>query len=339
MMDDDGRIEASSGTEVCPDEALIGVGRDVLLEEARAVERLAGRIGEEFAASARLLASCKGRVVVSGLGKSGLIGRKIAATFASLGLPAFFLHATEGSHGDLGMVRPDDVGIFISNSGETAELLALLPYFRRIGASVIAMTGKRDSALAQNSDIVLDVSVEREADPLGLAPTSSTTVQAAAGDALACAYAKMRGLGPDDFAVFHPGGALGRSLLLTVGDIMGNGENMPLTRLDSTVKDALFEITSKGYGATIIVDDEGELRGIFTDGDLRRIMEKRGTGAIDLPVGEGMTRTPRTIEPERLASEALRVMERLEISVLIAVKDDKPAGIIHLHELLRAGLS
>jgi arabinose-5-phosphate isomerase len=237
------------------------------------------------------------------------------------------------------MVRPDDVGIFISNSGETAELLALLPYFRRIGASVVAMTGKASSTLAKNSDIVLDVGVEREADPLGLAPTSSTTVQVAAGDALAGAFTKLRGLGPDDFALFHPGGALGRSHPWPVGPNRGRGEGLPVTKLDSTVKDALFEITSKGYGATVVVDDDGELCGIFTDGDLRRLMEKRGTAALNLPVGEGMTKSPRTIAPERLASEATRVMEKLEISVLVAVDGNKPVGIIHLHELLKAGLS
>ncbi|MDR0649413.1 MAG: KpsF/GutQ family sugar-phosphate isomerase [Synergistaceae bacterium] len=337
---DDGAINpAGCGAEAITDEELLSVGRDVLLEEARAVEIFAGRMGREFAKSARMLASCGGRVVITGLGKSGLIGRKIAATFASLGLPAFFLHATEGSHGDLGMVRPDDVGIFISNSGETAELLALLPYFRRIGASVIAMTGKASSTLAKNSDIVLDVGVEREADPLGLAPTSSTTVQVAAGDALAGAFTKLRGLGPDDFALFHPGGALGRSLLLTVGDIMGRGERLPVTRLDSTVKDALFEITSKGYGATAVVDGNGDLCGIFTDGDLRRFMEKHGTQALDLAIGRAMTRGPRTIVPTRLASEAVRVMERCKISVLIAVDGNKPIGIIHLHELLKAGVS
>ncbi|MDR1019275.1 MAG: KpsF/GutQ family sugar-phosphate isomerase [Synergistaceae bacterium] len=338
-MDDEGINPAESGARAIPDEELVRVGRDVLLEEARAVGLFAERVGREFATSARRLASCKGRVVVTGLGKSGLIGRKIAATFASLGLPAFFLHATEGAHGDLGMVRPDDVGIFISNSGETAELLALLPYFRRIGALVIAMTGNALSTLAKNSDIVLDVGVEREADPLGLAPTSSTTVQVAAGDALAGAFTKLRGLGPDDFALFHPGGALGRSLLLTVGDIMGRGERLPVTKLDSTVKDALFEITSKGYGATAVVDSLGELCGIFTDGDLRRLMEKRGTSALDLLIGETMTRNPRTISPKRLASEAVRVMERCKISVLIAVDDNKPIGIIHLHELLKAGVS
>lgn len=338
-MDAEGTFPFEVSADARSDQELIRVGRDVLLEEARAVELLACRIGGEFAQSVRLLAACKGRVVISGLGKSGLIGRKIAATFASLGLPAFFLHATEGSHGDLGMVRPDDVGIFISNSGETAELIALLPYFRRIGASVIAMTGKSSSTLAKNSDIVLDVGVQREADPLGLAPTSSTTVQVAAGDALAGAFTKLRNFGPDDFALFHPGGALGRSLLLTVEEIMGKGENVPVTKMGSTVKDALFAITSKGYGATIVVNDDGALCGIFTDGDLRRLMEKRGITALELPVGEGMTRTPRTIEPKKLASEATRVMEMFEISVLVVVDGKKPVGIIHLHELLKAGLS
>jgi arabinose-5-phosphate isomerase len=325
--------------EICSDEELVEIGREVLSEEARAVGRVCGRLGPEFASAVRLLASCRGRVVISGLGKSGLIGRKIAATFASLGLPAFFLHATEGSHGDLGMVRPDDVGVFISNSGETAELLALLPYFKRIGASVIGMTGRSSSTLARNSNIVLDAGVEKEADPLGLAPTSSTTVQVALGDALAGAFTKLRRLGPNDFAVFHPGGALGRSLLLKVEDIMGREDSLPVTKLGATVKDALFEITSKGYGATIVVDGGGALRGIFTDGDLRRLLERHGAGGIDLPVEEGMTKKPRAIEPGRLASEATRIMEKLEISVLVVVDDERPVGIIHLHELLKAGLS
>jgi arabinose-5-phosphate isomerase len=338
-MGGDERLPFERDEEVYSDEELIEVGRSVLMEEAKALERVTGRLGRDFVSTVRLIASCKGRVVISGLGKSGLVGRKIAATFASLGIPAFFLHATEGAHGDLGMVRPDDIGIFISNSGETAELLSLLPYFRRIGASVIGMTGKSESSLAQNSDISLDVGVEREADPLGLAPTSSTTVQMAVGDALAGAFTKIRNLGPDDFAIFHPGGALGRSLLLKVRDLMGTGENLPISRLSSTVRDALFEITSKGYGATVVVDEGGLLRGIFTDGDLRRLMERRGTGVMELPVEDGMTKTPRTIEPEKLATEAMRIMERLEISVLVAVEGKRPTGIIHLHEILKAGLS
>ena len=323
----------------CADEELIEVGREILMEEARAIERTAAGIGRELVDAARLITGCSGRVVVSGLGKSGLVGRKMAATFASLGVPAFFLHATEGSHGDLGMVCPNDIGLFVSNSGETAELLSLLPYFKRIGASVIGMTGRSSSTLARNSDIFLDIGVLREADPLRLAPTSSTAVQMAVGDALAGISTKLRGLGPDDFAIFHPGGALGRSLLLRVRDLMGTGDSLPATRLGATVRDALFEITSKGYGATVIVDDDGALRGIFTDGDLRRFMERRGTGIMDLPVEEGMTAEPRTINPDKLATEAMHIMEKLEISVLVAVEGNHPVGLIHLHEILKAGLS
>ncbi|MDR3254194.1 MAG: KpsF/GutQ family sugar-phosphate isomerase [Synergistaceae bacterium] len=338
-MDGYGRPPFEREEELCSDEELIELGSGILAEEAKALNRTAGRLDSGFVRAARLIASCKGRIIVSGLGKSGLVGRKIASTFASLGIPAFFLHAAEGSHGDLGMVCPDDIGLFISNSGETAELLSLLPYFRRIGASVIAMTGRGASTLTHDSDIFIDVGVEREADPLGLAPTSSATVQMAVGDALAGVFTRLRRLGPEDFALFHPGGALGRSLLLRVRDIMGTGDALPTTRLGSTVRDALFEITSKGYGTTVIVDDEGALRGIFTDGDLRRIMERCGNAAMDLPIEEGMTNSPKTIEPNRLASEAVRVMGRLEISVLVALEGKRPVGIIHLHELLKAGLS
>jgi arabinose-5-phosphate isomerase len=227
----------------------------------------------------------------------------------------------------------------MSNSGETGEVLSLLPYFRRIGAPVIGMTGKMSSSLALNSDIALDAGAEREADPLGLAPTSSTAVQMAVGDALAGICAKLRGFCPEEYAVFHPGGILGRRLLLKVSDIMGKDDAMPVTRAGSQVKDALFEITSKGYGATAIVDDEGKLCGIFTDGDLRRLMERRGVTAIELCVEEGMTRSPRTIAPEKLATEAVRVMEVFEISVLVAVKDGYPVGMVHLHEILKAGVS
>ncbi len=321
------------------DDELLDTGKEVLREEARAIERLAGRIGDELVRAARLITACRGRVVVSGLGKSGLVGRKIAATFASLGIPAFFLHAAEGVHGDLGMVCPEDVGLFISNSGETSELLSLLPYFRKIGAAVVGMTGRPDSSLAKNSDVCLDSSVEREADPLGLAPTSSTAVQMAIGDAIAGISVKLQRLRPEDFALFHPGGALGRRLLLRVNDLMGSGSRMPVSHLGDTVREALFEITSKGYGATIVLDDAGTLYGVFTDGDLRRLLEKHGVGAMDLPVEAGMTKTPRTIPCDRLAVEAVRVMEELEISVLIAVQDDRPVGMVHLHDILRAGVS
>jgi arabinose-5-phosphate isomerase len=326
-------------TPAFADDELIGIARDVMAEEASALGAAASRLGEGFAAAARMITSCGGRVVVSGLGKSGLVGRKIASTFASLGIPAFFLHAAEGAHGDLGMVCREDAGLFISNSGETAELLALLPYFRRIGAPVISMSGRADSTLARGSDIFIDAGVLREADPLGLAPTSSAIVQMALGDAIAGVSVRLRNLGADEFALFHPGGALGRSLLMRVSDLMGSGGNMPVTRIGASVKDALFEITSKGYGAAVITGEDGLVRGIFTDGDLRRLMESRREDVMSLPVEAGMTVTPRMIEPDKLATEAMRVMERLEISVLIAAESGRPVGMIHLHDILRAGLS
>lgn len=324
---------------ICSDEELLEIGRELLREEARCIEAAAERLGPELVRAARIVTACSGRVVVSGLGKSGHVGRKLAATFASLGIPAFFLHAAEASHGDLGMVCPDDVGLFISNSGETTEVVSLLPYFKRIGATVISMTGCPGSTLAKSSDVHLDTSVEREADPLHLAPTSSTSVQMAVGDAIAGMSTKLQGLKPDDFALFHPGGALGRRLLLRVSDVMGKGDELPTTPVGSTVREALFEITSKGYGATIVVDESGALRGIFTDGDLRRLMEKSGYGVMDLPVEDGMTANPRVIDRDSLATEAVRVMEEMEISVLIAVRDGKPCGMVHLHELLKAGVS
>ncbi|NLK30172.1 MAG: KpsF/GutQ family sugar-phosphate isomerase, partial [Aminobacterium colombiense] len=281
----------------------------------------------------------KGRLVVIGMGKSGLIGRKIAATLASLGTPSFFLHAAEASHGDLGMVCREDVGLFISNSGKTKEVVALLPFFRRLGAPVISITGGISSPLAKNSDIVLNSSVSREADPLNLAPTSSTTVQLAIGDALAGMVTELRGLEEDDFALFHPGGALGRRLLTKVEDVMGSGDKLPVVIEHVKVSDALFEMTSKGYGATLIVDEEGKLAGIFTDGDLRRLIERCGVECLESDVSSAMTKNPVTLEAGRLAAEAVHIMEEREISVLIVAKAGKPIGIIHLHELLKAGVA
>ncbi len=321
-----------------PEEELLDAGRSVLRDEARELDRAAGRIGPEMVEAARIVAGCAGRVVVCGVGKSGLIGRKIAATLASLGAPAFFLHAVEGAHGDLGMVRREDVGLFISNSGET-EVLNLVPFFRRLGAPILAMTGNPSSSLGTCADLVIDCRVEREADPLGLAPTSSTTLQLALGDALAGMVTLLLGLRPDDFALFHPAGALGRRLLLRVADLMGSGDRFPSVPRSATVREALFEITSKGYGATAVRDEGGGLAGIFTDGDLRRLLERAGTGAIDTPVGEVMTRSPRTIGEERLAVEAMRLMERNEISVLVALREGTPVGMLHLHDILRAGVA
>ena len=321
------------------DERLLSIGRDVLKQEASELLRVADEMGQEIVKAARVIHCSKGRLVVIGMGKSGLIGRKIAATLASLGTPSFFLHAAEASHGDLGMVCREDVGLFISNSGKTKEVVALLPFFRRLGAPVISITGGISSPLAKNSDIVLNSSVSREADPLNLAPTSSTTVQLAIGDALAGMVTELRGLEEDDFALFHPGGALGRRLLTKDEDVMGSGDKLPVVIEHVKVSDALFEMTSKGYGATLIVDEEGKLAGIFTDGDLRRLIERCGVECLESDVSSAMTKNPVTLEAGRLAAEAVHIMEEREISVLIVAKAGKPIGIIHLHELLKAGVA
>lgn len=321
------------------DHELLQAGRKVILAEAEELTRAAERMGIELVEAARLIQNCSGRLVVVGMGKSGIIGRKIAATLASLGTPSFFLHAAEGAHGDLGMVCKEDVGLFLSQSGKTEEILKILPFFSRIGAPVVAITGDMDSPLACNADITLNSHIINEADPLNLAPTSSTTVQLAIGDALAGMITEMRDLLREDFALFHPAGNLGQKLLLRVEDIMGKGSRMPVIDQNATVSQALFEITSKGYGATAIVNDAGELSGIFTDGDLRRLMERDGYSCMDENITLAMTPSPRTIEPGRLAAEAVRIMEEHEISVLIAMVGKKPVGMIHLHELLKAGVA
>jgi len=326
------------GMELSDDE-LVATAKRVIESEARELLKAASRIGYEMAKAARLICGCKGRVVVVGLGKSGHVARKIAATFSSLGTPAFFLHAAEGAHGDLGMVCREDVGLFLSNSGHTQEVLELLPFFKRLGAPVISITGDLSSPLAEASDLALDSSVEREADPLGLAPTSSTALQMAIGDALAAMVTELRGLDRDDFALFHPGGKLGRRLLLRVCDVMGRGERMPLVREDVRVCDAIYEISSKGYGATVVVDGSGALCGIFTDGDLRRLLERSGLKGLEQPLNSVMTKAPKTIAPDELAAKAVLLMEENEISVLVVVEGDRPVGIIHLHELLKAGVA
>ncbi|MBR1673148.1 MAG: KpsF/GutQ family sugar-phosphate isomerase [Fretibacterium sp.] len=322
-----------------PDQELLEAGRTLMRAEASEILRAADALGPELVRAARVIYQCGGRAVVVGLGKSGHVGRKISATLASLGTPSFFLHAAEALHGDLGMVRREDVGIFISNSGATAEVVALLPHFQRLGAQVIAITGGRSSPLARHADIVLDSHVDQEGDPLQLAPMSSTTLQLVFGDALAAMVTLLRGLKREDFALFHPGGTLGRRLLTRVRDVMGSGGQLPIVRRGVLVRDALFSITSKGYGATCVVDAEGRLAGIFTDGDLRRLMERRGVNAFNVKIEDAMTDTPRTISPDGLAAEAVRIMEQREISVLVAVEDGRPVGMVHIHELLRAGIA
>ena len=299
--------------------------------------RAADNISYELVQAAKLIYECKGRVVVAGLGKSGHIGRKFSATLASLGTPSFFLHAAEAFHGDLGMLRKEDIGVLVSNSGTTSEVTALIPHFQRLGAKLIAITGGVNSPLAKHCDIVLNSHVEHEGDVLELAPMSSTTLQLAIGDALAVIVTILRGLKREDFALFHPGGALGRKLLTRVQDLMGEP---PVVKCGVLIKDALFAITSGNYGAACVVDNSNKLMGIFTDGDLRRLIEKFGVEAFNIKIEDAMTRTPKVISPENLAAEAMRIMERNEISVLIAVDDKNvPVGMLHLHEILKAGIA
>ena len=310
-----------------------------MLTEADEILSSAKNLSVEMVRAAREIYSCKGRVVVIGLGKSGHIARKISATLASLGTPSFFLHAAEALHGDLGMIRNEDCAVFVSNSGSSNEIMSLIPLVRRTAAVMIAVTGSLTSPLAESSDIVINAHVSSEGDPLHLAPMSSTTLELVLGDALAVMVALLRHIRREDFAMLHPGGALGRKLLTRVRDVMGTGENLPVVAENVTVKDALFVITGKGYGATCIINDSGNLTGIFTDGDLRRLMERSGNDAFSTRITDAMTLRPKTISPDALAAEAVRIMEREEISVLVAVEGEKPIGMVHIHELLKAGIA
>ena len=313
----------------------------VLRTEAAGILALASRWDESFAEAVRMMNEAAGRVVVTGMGKSGHIAHKISATLASTGTPSFFLHPAEAIHGDLGMVTEDDVVLAFSNSGETGEIIGILPSLRRIGARLIAVVGNPGSTLGKSADITLDVSVEEEACPLGLAPTTSTTVALAVGDALAIALMELHGFTADRFALFHPGGSLGRKLLLTVADVMHKEEQNPVVVLTTTVQNALFEMTAKGLGATSVVDEQGALVGLVTDGDIRRALEK-GTEVLQVPVADIMTSSPRVITAEKLAAQALHVMQSHEprpITVLPVVGDaSQPIGMVHLTDLLRQGV-
>ncbi len=315
--------------------------KKVIMAEAEAVAALADRLDSSFEQSVKMILASKGRVVLSGMGKSGLIGQKISSTMASTGTPAFFLHPAEGIHGDLGMIMSGDVVIGISNSGETEELLRILPVIKRLGAGLIAMSGNQDSNLARSADIFLDVSVKEEACPLGLAPTSSTTATLAMGDALAVALLMERGFKAEDFAIFHPGGALGKKLLLRVEDLMHCGDAIPLVGEDVLMKEALFVITSKGLGVAGVTDSQGCLKGVITDGDLRRCLEK-GLDILNISAGSMMHLHPKRILKRELAAAALQLMERHSITTLFAFKnehDHVPCGIIHLHDILKAGIA
>ncbi len=314
----------------------------VLRIEADAVAALIDRIDATFVQAVDMVLESKGRVVVTGMGKSGQIGKKIAATLASTGTPALFLHPAEGVHGDLGMVMRGDVVIALSNSGETEELCRMLPSLKRLEIKIIALTGNKESTLARNSDVVLDVSVKEEACPLGLAPTASTTAALAMGDALAVALLDKRGFRPEDFACFHPGGALGKRLLLRVRDLMHSGNDIPTVREETLIKDAIFEISSKKMGVTAVLDATGKLVGVISDGDLRRWMEKTektGENLLLKKASDIMTRNPKVANKDSLAAEAVAIMEKNSITCLIvADAQKKPEGVIHLHDLLKAGV-
>ncbi|NOQ51263.1 MAG: KpsF/GutQ family sugar-phosphate isomerase [Desulfuromonadaceae bacterium] len=319
---------------------LIETAKRVLQVEADAILALQSRLDGAFTKAIEMILACRGKVVVTGMGKSGLICQKIAATMASTGTPTFFLHPAEGIHGDLGMLAKRDVVIAISNSGETEEVCRILPVIKRMGLPLIAMSGNPKSTLAIAGDVHLDISVAEEACPLGLAPTASTTATLAMGDALAVALLEERGFKAEDFALFHPGGALGKRLLLRVEDLMNQGPDIPLVTPETLLRDALFEITSKKLGITGVVDAQQRLLGVFTDGDLRRIMEN-GLDSLQKPISEVMTTSPKRILRRNLAAKALQIMESHSITSLFVFAEEQgtvPVGIVHLHDLLKAGV-
>lgn len=313
--------------------------KEVLEIEANSVLQQCAALGEDFVKAVELILNCRSRVIVTGMGKSGLVGRKIAATLASTGTPAIFLHPAEGIHGDLGMVTTNDVVIALSNSGETAEVLAVLPSLKVMGTPIIAIVSDKNSTLAKNSEIVLQVKVEREACPLGLAPTASTTASLAVGDALAVVLLQARHFAAKDFALFHPGGMLGRKLLLTVEQVMRVGEENPLILPNSTVRDAVIAMTAQGnLGAALVVDENKKLLGIITDGDLRRVLGKYDS-PLEVAVDQVMTANPKKVTKEKMAAEAMKIMEgngRSSITVLPVVDEDNlVVGVIHLHDIIK----
>ena len=318
--------------------ALLELGADVIRTEIDALRGLLPRIDEDFARACEIILGRPGRVIVTGMGKSGHVGHKVASTLASAGTPAFFVHPGEASHGDLGMITREDTVMAFSNSGETVEILTILPLIKRIGVPLIALTGNPSSRLARDADVNIDVSVEKEACPLGLAPTASTTAALAMGDAIAIALLEARDFGAEDFARSHPGGYLGRRLLLRVKDLMHVGSRMPTVGPDTLTSDALVEMTAKSLGMTSIVDAQGRLLGVFTDGDLRRALDER----LDLratPIRQVMTPHGVTVSPDTLAAECLNILEKRKISALVVVdEDNRQIGVLHLHDLLRASV-
>jgi arabinose-5-phosphate isomerase len=318
---------------------ILDIAKRVLKIEADAVSALIGKLNSDFEKAIEIIYNSKGRVVVTGMGKSGLVGKKIAATLASTGTPAFFLHPAEASHGDLGMVTSDDVIIAISNSGETDELINLIPFLKRFNVSLISMTGNPDSTLSKAAEVTLDVSVKEEACPMGVVPTASTTATLAMGDALAVALLIKRGFKEEDFAFFHPGGSLGKKLFIKVKDLMHTGDALPFVSPDMPMIKATVEISSKRLGVTIVAGSDKRILGIITDGDLRRGIEKWGKAFFDMNAGEVMTKNPKTISEDELAVKALSIMERHSITSIVVPDDNgKAVGIIHLHDILKQGI-
>ena len=319
-------------------EKICNLGKAVVQTEAEAILALVDRIDERFAIACRHLLECKGRIIVIGMGKSGHISKKIAATFASTGAPAFFVHPGEAKHGDIGMITQNDVVLALSNSGETEEIICLLPFLKRMDIPLIAMTGNPNSTLAQTATINLDVSVAKEACPLGLAPTSSTTAALVMGDALAISLLQKRGFTQEDFALSHPGGILGRRLLLKVDEIMHTDNAIPKVNLDALLKTALVEMTQKKLGMTTVINDQNELAGIFTDGDVRRAFDSNADIHKTM-IQHIMSKNPKVIRPGMLAAEALHIMETYKITALIVTNENHhPIGVVHMHDILRAGV-
>lgn len=319
-------------------EKICELGRAVIETEINAIQALKQRIDANFANACCHFLACEGRIIVIGIGKSGHIARKIAATFASTGSPAFFIHPGEAQHGDMGMITAKDVILALSNSGETGEIISLLPFIKRLNIPLIAMTGQPLSTLAKTAHVHIDVSVEKEACPLGLAPTASTTAALVMGDALAISLLGKRGFTAEDFALSHPGGTLGRRLLLRVHEIMHTGHAIPKVDLNALLKNALVEMTQKKLGITAVIDQENKLAGIFTDGDVRRAFDNN-TDIHNTPIHRVMSKNPKVITANLLAAEALNIMETYKITALIVTNDDhQPIGIIHMHDILRAGV-
>ncbi len=325
--------------ETTVEKDVIEIGKRVIRIEASAIAELEDRIDENFVKVVDLILNSNGRVIITGVGKSGIIARKIVATMNSTGTPALYLHPADAIHGDLGVVRREDVVICISKSGDTIEVLRLIPIFKRIGVPIISMVGNLNSQLARLSDYVLNVSVKQEACPYNLAPTASTTATLAMGDALAIALLEKRNFTKENFALFHPGGNLGKRLLLKVEELMVSGKEVPIVHISTPMRETIIEMTSKRLGATCVVDDNGKLVGIITDGDLRRLLQ-RTENVFALNAGEVMTRNPKTIKKDALAVTALQQMETYNITQLVVIDDERnPIGMIHIHDLVKAGLS